>query len=75
MRNCFTWTVKNGGVCVTNWTVNNREDRHSPWQATKLKRATMTQKNMLKVNYLLDLYFCDVEGLVFLLFYCRHIHT
>ena len=60
MRNYFTWTVENGDVRMTNGTVNNSGDRHSPWQATKLTRATIqkkTQKNMLKVNYLLDLYF------------------
>ena len=60
MRNYFMWTVKNGGVRVTNGMVNNSGDKHSPRQATKLTHATIhkkTQKNMLKVIYSLDLYF------------------
>ena len=75
MRNYLTWTVKKGGVHVTNGTVNNSADRHSPWQATKLTCATIQKKikNKLKVNCFI--FMCAVEGLVFLLFYCRHIHT
>ena len=57
MHNYFMWTVDNGSVHVTNGMVNNSGDRHSPRQATKLARTTKTQKNMLKVSYLLDLYF------------------
>ena len=70
MCNYLTWTVENGGVRVTNDTVNNSRDRRSLGQATKPTCTAIQkkiQKNILKVNYLLDLYFYIRCGRIVLL--------